>query len=230
MLTIFAHRANIIGADDATENTVPALRAALSRGWGAEIDIRRASDGEFYISHDHRPGASGAEADQFFEVCRAHPHAPIALNVKESGYEEELIAYLDAQGVLRQTFLFDMELAEPRAGEMAATFRRLHPFVALAARISDRGEPIERALGIAAASIIWLDEFDSPWCTADDVKRLKDASRTVYAVSPELHGFGLDFVRARWAQWMAWGVDGICTDYPARAARMFAQAADGVGV
>jgi glycerophosphoryl diester phosphodiesterase len=227
MMTIFAHRGNIIGPDCGSENTVPAMRAALARGWGVEVDIRRTPDGRFYISHDHRSAAAGAAADEFFEVFRAHPRAPIALNIKETGYEENLIAYLDEQGVLRQTFLFDMELIEARAGDMAAMFRRLHPAVGLAARVSDRGEPIDRALGIEPASIIWLDEFDSPWCTYADVRRLKNAGRAVYAVSPELHGFPLDHARTRWSQWIAWGVDGICTDFPARVARMLVHADNG---
>ena len=41
--------------------------------------------------------------------------------------------------------------------------RDLHPTIRLAARVSDRGESIERALGISVASVIWLDEFDGPF-------------------------------------------------------------------
>ena len=80
--------------------------------------------------------------------------------------------------------------------------------------MSDRGESIERALSIGAASVVWLDEFDRLWATEQDVRRLKQAGRMVYAVSPDLHGFSLIATRARWAQFSAWGVDGICTDYP----------------
>jgi len=151
----------------------------------------------------------------FCALFRAYPAATIALNVKELVCEETLIAFLDAQGVLAQTFLFDMELIEPRAGEMARRFHDLHPAVRLAARVSDRGEPLERALGIDVASTIWLDEFDGPWCTERDVRTLKDAGRTVYAVSPDLHGGSFGHTRARWFDFIRWGVDGICTDYPA---------------
>ena len=87
--------------------------------------------------------------------------------------------------------------------------------IRLSARVSDHGEPIARALGIEAASVIWLDEFDGPWCTEGDIRALKDAGRTVYAVSPELHGATFEAMRSRWRDFIRWGVDGICTDYPA---------------
>ena len=229
MVTILSHRGNVIGPGGDTENTVPAMRAALAHGWGVETDIRRARDGRFYISHDVRADADGAAAGDFFEVFRAHPRATIALNLKEIGYEGELLAYLDAQGVLAQAFLFDMELVEPQVGETATILRWLHSSVRLAARVSDRGEPLDRALAIEPASIIWLDEFDGPWCTEAHVRRLKDAGRAVYAVSPEVHGFSVDHARARWVRWIDWGVDGICTDYPARLARTLIEVTDGAG-
>ena len=153
-------------------------------------------------------------------MFRARPHAVIALNIKELGDEAALIAFLESQGVIAQTFLFDMELIEPRAGETARRFRDLHPAVSLAARVSDRGESIARALDIDVASVIWLDEFDGLWCTESDVRALKDAGRTVYAVSPELHGAPPAVTRERWADFINWGVDGICTDYPLALDRM----------
>ena len=89
------------------------------------------------------------------------------------------------------------------------------PDVKIAARVSDRGESIERALSIPEADIIWLDEFDRLWCTEADVRRLRDAGRTVHAVSPDLHGGTFQQARRRWLDFIQWGVDGICTDYPA---------------
>jgi glycerophosphoryl diester phosphodiesterase len=210
------------GPAPATENRLPALAASLSSGWGVELDIRRARDGRFYISHDLQASASGRLADDFFALVRRHREACVAINVKEVGGEPALLAYLDAQRVLPQAFLFDMELVEAAPGTTARLFRRLHPSVRIAARVSDRGEPIERALSIDVASVIWLDEFDRLWCTERDVRRLKEAGRTVYAVSPDLHGFSMNDTRKRWLQFRDWGVDGICTDYPAELERVLA--------
>jgi len=214
MSTVLAHRGNLAGRTLRGENSRAAIGAALTRGFGIETDIRRAPDGRFYIAHDPQPAADDALADDVFELLRAYPDRTVALNVKEVGYESALLDYLRDQRVLRQVFLFDMELIEPVPGEMAERFRSLDRDVRIAARVSDRGESIERALAIRAASVIWLDEFERPWATEADVRRLKQAGRTVHAVSPDLHGSSLERSRARWAQFNAWGVDGICTDYP----------------
>jgi hypothetical protein len=213
MTTILAHRANILGPCPATENSLAAIDTALAWGWGIHADIRCDADG-FYISHDARGSADAAQAKDLCALLRLYPLAPVALNVKEIGNEDALVQLLDRSGVLPQVFLFDMELAEPEPGNTARLLRRLHPGVRIAARVSDR-EPIERALAIETASVIWLDEIDGPWCTRNDVRRLMHAGKAVYAVSPELRGGSLVDARRRWADFLDWGVDGICTDYPA---------------
>jgi glycerophosphoryl diester phosphodiesterase len=215
MPIILSHRGNLVGPCASAENRLSSIRAALECGWGVETDIRRDRDGRFYISHDPQPSAHETPAEDFFALFRAYPDATIALNIKELGSEAALIDLLDHEDVAGQTFLFDMELLEQHAGATARTFRTLHPTIQIAARISDRGESIEQALAIDVASVIWLDEFDGPRFTAPDVQRLKNAGRTVYAVSPDLHGKPADDCRRRWQDFIGWGVDGICTDYPA---------------
>lgn len=215
MPLILSHRGNILGPCPSAENRLPTMDGALGFGWGLETDIRRDGSGRFYISHDVRPSGAGQLAEDFCTLFRAHRQATIALNIKELGDEDALIGFLEEQDVLGQVFLFDMELIERTAGATARRFRRLHPSVQLAARVSDRGEPIEQALGIESASIVWLDEFDGPWCTAEDVHRLQREGRTVHAVSPDLHGRSVEAAQARWTDFISWGVDGICTDYPA---------------
>jgi len=215
VVKILAHRANIHGPSPATENRPASTRAALERGWGLETDIRRSADGRFYISHDPRTDIEDVRAERFLPHLLAYPTAPIALNVKELGYEAELLRFLDAEGLLDRLFLFDMELLEGApAGRTARLFRHLNPSVRLAARVSDRGESVEQALGIGEADVIWLDEFDGPWVRETDVRRIKDAGRTIWAVSPDLHGNSRETARKRWIQFCNWGVDGICTDYP----------------
>ena len=217
---ILSHRGNLVGPSAAAENRLPAVRAALDCGWGVETDIRRAADGRFYISHDALPSAHETPAEDFFALFRAYRDATVALNIKELGSEEELIELLDHEDVTSQTFLFDMELLEREAGHTARMFRHLHPTIRIAARISDRAESIEQALAIDVASVIWLDEFDGPCFTEADIRLLKDAGRSVFAVSPDLHGKPAADCRRRWLEFIRWGVDGICTDYPAALARV----------
>ena len=179
MPIILAHRGNTVGPNPATENTVSAVQQALASGWGIEIDIRSDPNGRFYISHDPRSSANECPAGDVLRLLRAHRGATVAINVKELGYEAELLRYLDGWGVLEQSFLFDMELLERRAGDTARRMRRLHPGVRLAARVSDRGESLERALSVTDASVVWMDEFDRHWCTEADVRRLKSAGRAI---------------------------------------------------
>jgi hypothetical protein len=212
-MLVLAHRAQTAGVDQSIANSLFATEFCLKQGWGVETDIRRTHDGQFYISHDPGERTSLNHADAFCALFRRYPETTIALNVKELGYEDDLIRYLATQKILHQVFLFDMELLEAMLGETAARFRRLDPRIRLAGRVSDRNESIQRALDIQPVSIIWLDEFDRLWATETDIRRLKLASKQVYAISPELHGFTLADMRQRWEQFYAWGVDGICTDY-----------------
>jgi glycerophosphoryl diester phosphodiesterase len=214
VIGILAHRANVAGANRAAENTLPAVREALGSGWGLETDIRRHADGRFYLSHDPQPPGGGLDGERFCDEVRRHPDALIALNVKELGYEVDLLSWLAREGIGGQVFLFDMELLEDTPGRTARLFRQADPCVRLAARVSDRGESVEQALAIEEAAVIWLDEFDGPWATRSDVERLTRAGRQVHLVSPDLHGRSLAEARARWSEALAWGIHGICTDYP----------------
>jgi glycerophosphoryl diester phosphodiesterase len=222
-MQILSHRANACGPDALAENSPASVRTALYRGWGLELDIRRTHGGTFYFSHDPRPESVGAGADAICAAIRAYPSATVAMNVKEIGYERELIAYLDQQGILDQVVLFDMELLESVPGRTANLFRYYHSTVRIAARVSDRGESLDRALGITPASVVWLDEFDMLWAGEADIRQLRAAGRQVYAVAPDLHGAQFPMTRERCVEFARWGVDAVCTDYPASVQRVLDQ-------
>jgi glycerophosphoryl diester phosphodiesterase len=229
--SILAHRGNVNGPTPREENRMPTIQRALRRGWSLEIDIRRAGDGRFYLSHDALSSADeGAPTDVWAATLRRYPEATVALNIKELGYEAELLHLLRAAGVIDQVVLFDMELIEAVPGDTARRFRSLDPDVRIAARVSDRGESIERALAIAAAQVVWLDEFDGPWSTSRDIRALRGAGKSIYVVSPDLHGASLAEARNRWLDFCHWGVDGICTDYPMELERMLPVLNRGVAI
>ena len=146
----------------------------------------------------------------------------MALNLKELGYEEATLDLLRSHGVLRQTFLFDMELIEPERGATAARYCALEPSVLLAARVSDRKEPPTRALALPGP-YVWLDEMDGPWAAPADLADLKAAGRKLIAVSRDLHGAPAASCFGRWDQLAAMGVDGICTDWPLLLAQRLGQ-------
>jgi len=216
-MIILAHRGNLSGIDHATENSLAVIGNSLEYGFGIETDIRRDIHGFLYISHDSAVPNTDNDANAHARLWSKYPSCEIALNVKELGYPEQLVRFLTEHELVRQVFLFDFELLETTPGETAKRIQAIDPAIRLAARVSDRyGESIEQAASIAS-TIIWLDEFDSLWVTADDVARLKQLGRTIYAISPEIHGFTKEETETRWKQFQDWGIDGICTDYPIRA-------------
>lgn len=213
-MIVLAHRANRVGPCEKEENTLAAVRVCLQRGWGVEIDIRRTTSGKFYVSHDPTKHSSSNDARPYCRLIRTCARAPIALNVKELGYEQALVDLLSEERILDRVFLFDMELIELRRGETARRFRQYCPGVRVAMRVSDRGEPVEWALEQGSPEIVWLDEFDSLWANRTDIAVLKCAGKRIFAVSPEIHGFSKQQMLRRWQEFSEWGVDGICTDHP----------------
>lgn len=223
-MIILAHRGNLQGISRLRENTPELLTQAFENGFGIETDIRRATTGELYISHDRTRELSAKRAADHAALWRQFPRQPVALNVKETGYEELLVNFIEQHQLIQQAFLFDFELIEEHPGTTARTFRSLHPTIKLAARTSDRNaETIEQALSIECTEIVWLDEFDTLWARNKDISRLKQAGRIVYAISPEIHGFPMETAERRWQEFAEWGVDGLCTDWPLRAAELLGQ-------
>ena len=223
MIDILAHRANVDRPDPAAENTLAATRRALELGFGLETDLRKDAQNRFYIAHDLQPWSPKNDFAQFTKLFREFSDRTIAMNVKELGYEAELIE-LQHDGYLgNRSFYFDFELLEPKTPGQAQRKMRGLPgggHAAMASRLSDRGETLEQCLSIPAA-VVWADEFDSLWLTEEHVKAVRKAGRLFYAISPELHGFDDPTRLRRWRQFKQWGIDGLCTDYALSAREFF---------
>jgi glycerophosphoryl diester phosphodiesterase len=223
MTMILAHRANLTGPHSVVENSLAACKGALEAGFGLETDLRRDPAGRFYISHDPHPRSAANSLEAFTELFRQHPAAELAINVKELGYEPALIELMNSGRLGQKSFYFDFELLEPKTPGAAQRKIKSLPDssrIRLASRLSDRQEPLAQCLSIPG-SIVWADEFDSLWLTADDVRQVQAAGRLFYVISPELHGFDHQARKRRWQDFKSWKVDGICTDYPLEAKEIF---------
>ncbi len=223
MTTILAHRANLSGPHSVVENSPAACARALAEGFGLETDLRRDASGAFYISHDAAPRSPANALEQFTALFRNHPGACLAINVKELGYEPALVELMHSGQLGARAFYFDFELLEPQAPGSAQRKIKSLPNgknVRLASRLSDRHEPLAQCLAIPA-EIVWADEFDRLWLTENEARKINEAGRSLYVISPELHGFDHAAMKRRWHDFKAWGVDGICTDYPLEAREFF---------
>ena len=222
-MDILAHRANINGPEPARENTLSATRHALELGFGIETDLRRDAQGRFYIAHDPQPWTGQNDLAGFSALFREFSSRTIAMNVKELGYEPDLVALQQAGELGARSFYFDFELLEPRTpGRSQRTICALPggDMTAMAARLSDREESLAQCLSIPA-TVVWADEFDSLWLTEQEVAAVHAANRRFYAISPELHGFDEATRKKRWQDFRDWGIDGLCTDYALSAKKYF---------
>ena len=220
---ILAHRANLRGPRSARENSLADCAAALEQGFGLETDLRREPTGRFYIAHDPEPRTAENGLEAYTGLFRKFPDAELAINVKEPGYEAELVALIHSGQLGARSFYFDFELLEPAsAGAAQRKIRALTGggSVRLASRLSDRNEDLAQCLGIPA-EIVWADEFDSLWLTEREVRSVHEAGRLLYVISPEIHHFDHGTMLGRWKNFKAWRVDGVCTDYPLKARKFF---------
>ena len=220
---ILAHRANLTGPDPASENSFNATRRALELGFGIETDLRRDSQNRFYIAHDPQPWTAENDFAHFSTLFQNFADRLVAMNVKELGYESELIALQRAGAMGDHAFYFDFELLEPGTPGRSQRLLRNLPggdHTAMASRLSDRGESLEQCLAIPAG-IVWADEFDSLWLTREHVDAARAAGRLFFVISPEVHGFDETARMQRWQQFKEWHIDGLCTDYALSARDFF---------
>ncbi|MBI3878948.1 MAG: hypothetical protein HY301_02660 [Verrucomicrobia bacterium] len=223
-MVIMAHRANLTGPKSVAENSPAACAKAMELGFGLETDLRRDASGGFYISHDPAPRTAANALETYSEIFAKHPSAELAINVKELGYEASLIEVMNSGRLGARSFYFDQELLEPATPGAAQRKLKSLPggaCVRVAARLSDRHEPLAQCLAIPA-EIVWADEFDSLWLTAAEVRAVHAAGRKFYVISPEIHGFDVATMKRRWADFKAWNIDGLCTDCALAAQQFFA--------
>ena len=152
-MLVLAHRGFIDGPDQAVANRIGSLQQCFRRRWWSEVDIRRDDKGRFYLAHDPDTWQPDNDAGKVARLLHRYPGCKLAVNIKEQGYEKELVRFLEAHQIVERVFLFDMELVEDSPGTMARVFHKLNPGLQPAVRVSDRGEPLERAAGMDVATI-----------------------------------------------------------------------------
>jgi glycerophosphoryl diester phosphodiesterase len=205
---VLAHRACLHGPDASRENSRAALAEAVGRGFGVEFDVNF-DDGRLTLAHDPEPWSEEIDAEAFLRNPGPGLHA---LNVKSLDAVPLLLRVLEKGGTKDSFFLFDFELLGAGADEMAAIQRR---GFRVAHRVSEREPHLARYLDDPTVTDVWLDELDWPWLRDEHVHALTAAGKRTFYVSPELHRRQpVQVVAPRWDEVLAWGVNGICTDYP----------------
>ena len=134
----------------------------------------------------------------------------------QNGAVEHLVNVLRLRGWLEHAHLF----CSPSNDELLAEMKDL-------VRRSGIGERLRTLVTVAdpvglevlldqwdafgGADGVWLEQPEEDWIDADTIDNIKGAGKTVWIVSPELHGRTLDLGRLT-REWRT--ADGLCTDYP----------------
>lgn len=215
-LQILSHRACLHGGGSVEENTLAALGDAIEHGFEVEFDIRRDSDsGQLVLSHDPAAWSQARDATTFLRDPGPDGAGRHALNVKDPDVVDDVLAELERAGTADRFFLFDFELLGCDAPALMRAVQRRG--FAVAHRLSERERHLERYLDDDAVTMVWLDEFETPWVERRHVAELAARSKQTFYVSPELHRpLPPEAVEQRWRELAEWGVTGICTDYPVR--------------
>ncbi|WP_303814455.1 hypothetical protein [Selenomonas ruminantium] len=173
-MDILAHRGYWKREEE--KNSLQALKAAMTHGYGFETDVRDYS-GRLVISHNVATASSQMASIVFADMARMGGNNTFAINIKADGLGDLLEENLNEYGITNY-FLFDMSV--PQMVYFAE--KRLVFFT----RQSDV-EPVPIMLDKAAG--VWMDSFtDSELPTIEMIKSNLSKGKRVCLVSPELHG------------------------------------------
>lgn len=208
-MRLLAHRG--LWHDKPAQNTPPAFKAALARGYGIETDIRD-QDGALVVAHDMPAGRHMPLADLLALCGDAPPASVLAINIKADGLADDVARALAGHPGLA-AFVFDMSVPDT----LAYLRRGMRVFARMSEYEAD-GPLVSLAAGV------WLDAFHSDWWSLDLLRALLVRGQEIAIVSPELHG------RPHQETWQALKTLGagflarclLCTDHPDAAAAVFA--------
>ena len=203
-MKIIAHRG--LWKEKSERNTLPALEAALQKGYGIETDLR-AYRGKLFISHDPiLDPTTVPRFEQLLELSKAYPELPFFLNIKEDGLLTIILDFVKDIGE-RPVVFFDMSVPE------LYRYSRKMESARLCTRLSDYET---HPSGVGLCDWLWVDGFEREMREKEIKKVLEHHPLKPAFVSPELHGRDrMPFWKMlKEAGWLKDPSSFVCTDYP----------------
>lgn len=199
------------------QNHPASVMAALSAGYGIEVDVWGVRDQRLVLRHD--------ESSAAHELTLATPASGqlfLHLKAAQNGMMEHLVNTLRLRGWLEHAYLFcspsnDGLLVEAKdlvrrsgIGERLRTLATVDSLDGLNALL-------DQPDSLGGADGAWLEQSDGDWVDSDAIYFLHEAGKSAWVVSSELHGrpLNLGLAVGCWQE-----ADGICTDYPHLLARV----------
>ena len=193
----------------ARQNCPEAVADALASGWGVEVDVWSVRDRRLVLRHDESSGEHELTLPVLDRPIRAS--TPLFLHAKggNDGFPERLFDAIRVGGWLDSTYVF----CSPSNDAMLARMKAASVAVQTLVTVDDLDGlnvllDLPEALGGADGA--WLEQPEENWVSREVIALLHSVEKSVWVVSPELHGRTLDLA------WLdAWsGADGLVTDYP----------------
>ena len=172
-IQLVAHRGLWKQKDDG--NSLDALTAALSHGFGVETDVRDQVQ-QLVIAHDVPAGPCLPLRRLFQRYIEIGSSAPLALNIKSDGLAPQIAECIEEFNI-QNYFVFDMSVPDCLTYLIQGV-----PFYSRQSEYEQDVVLSDKCCGV------WLDAFHDDWFDIDTIERHHKQGKTVCVVSPELHG------------------------------------------
>jgi glycerophosphoryl diester phosphodiesterase len=198
------------------ENSLAAFRAAAPQGADAvELDIHATADGELIVHHDETIAGTpiAASSARTIAALRLPNGEPVpTLSQALGAIPAPLQVFVEVKSLAPR---WDDRLLETLDHGPNPAGYAVHGFdQEIVRRLADRRPALRRgaftlaALQRARASILWQDRSGA----------VEPLVRDMHAAGIQLFVWTVD-APAEMTRFLAWGVDGICTNFPERARR-----------
>lgn len=214
-MEILSHRG--LGFEE-LENSKTAFEKALSNGFGLEMDVLLSKNGQVVISHE----LAEERPVNFHEIISLFQKTDktVAVHLKKQSEEVWRPVCQGLRGV-PNIFLFDPTIKSAKA------IKTEFPEIKLAFSVGEKhfSETIyylDEVINLSECDYIWWDEWETPGkiYNIHQLKKIREAGKKVYAISPELHSKTWPSHKQSqnpeecWKILKEMNIDGICTDYP----------------
>lgn len=207
-MRLLAHRG--LWRNESEKNTLFGFKAAFSKGYGIETDIRD-RNGELVISHNP-PDDSAPLLTEMLDLWKEAGSTPLlALNIKADGLYLLIEDIFKKYDIHKESyFFFDSSVPEQ------------YIYIKRGYHIFTRSSEFEPQISFYDESDgVWLDQFTECGHIERVLPQLLGSGKTISIISPELHG--RDKVRL-WAflkEYQNFDNLILCTDLPEEAEEYF---------
>lgn len=223
------------------ENSYISFNKALEEGFSFETDIRTSKDKKCFLIHDNTldrlfnvSGKIGDKKSEELKKCSYKEDRLLKLFrledlclLIEGKRNQKFLSFMhikeldDVHYVMKIVKKYDFSekirffACDDLTMDLIDLVKNKYPEYKVGLHITDNSPYIDKR-SFKKSDFIWVDEIKKENITPRLIELANELKKPVYAISPELIPesiFNRD-IEKRWGEYLAMGVDGICTDKP----------------